>query len=804
MQNLYKVLFVILLLILSKAALQANLIAGGNISYRSIDSTNYLVTTRIFVLCGDSTFTPYDSLTISYANITYKMGMVLKTVTDVTGTYYNCPTGSKCNGTGTYGIKEYLYTTLINLSGSSCEVTVGWQGNNRPNFISTGQADKPTYIYALINKCVANSSVHPTLTPHFINPVGQDIVMSVGFIDTIDNDSTGFRLIHSLAGPNSPINFSGGGLSVESPVAYLGLPNRFLQLPAGFHFDSMTSQISYRPTKQYESGVICIEATEFRRINGTMIVIGKTMLEHLVTTIPSPSNKTPKLTGSPTYSVCAGKEIFIPFTPTDPDTDDTLRMEWNNGIKNATFTINQNGKYPTGTFCWTPTQADIRNWPHYFTVRVNDDECGPNAKTTRVFGITVYPEPDSAFIEVEKKEVKCSQFLLKMKLGANSTVKRKIVATGGTILALSQDSVLINYDSSGWFPYTVTTTFNNSCSFVTKDSVFIQLPYHLTINKTADTSVCPADTFTLTVSPKIGTPPYIHQWTSINHVGTSYQTAITQPKTYIINTTDSIGCLVIDTIKTGVFVKGKVTITSPDSVCNNHTPYSITGLPAGGQWNAPMGSIIGDSLLPHILPIGRSKIYYETLDSNGCAIKDSAVIVALQAPTVSLTTDTLYGHPPVQVNFEGTATPKAIRWRWEIFTADSAFADTTIVGDSTYAHTFNDTGKYSMRLTAYTANCQNTTSGTHQIIVGPLAWVGYHTSEQLKIYPNPAKDVFTVQLLNGETVKSITLTDVTGKAINGVTVMGNNVLLQRVDAGFYLLKIVTDNHHLYKATLIVE
>lgn len=803
MQNLYKVLLVVLLLILSKAPLQANLIAGGNISYRATDSVNYLVTTRIFVLCDDSTFIPYDSLTISYANTTYKTVMTLQTITDVTGTYYNCPTGSKCKGTGTYGVKQYLYTTLINLSGSSCEVTVGWQGNNRPNFISTGQADKPTYIYALINKCVGNNSVHPTLTPHFINPVGQDLSMSVGFIDTIDNDSIGFRLVHPLTGPGSNAYHS-GSWSATKPLSFLGFPNANLTSPAGFRFDSATSHIYFRPTKINEVGIITIEALEYRRINGTMTIVGKTMLEHIVFINNSPNNSAPKIFPPFNFGVCAGQTLCITIPSNDPDTDDTLRMEWNNGIKNATFTINQNGKYPTGTFCWTPTQADIRNWPHYFEVRVNDDECGPNAKTTRIFGITVYPEPDSAFIEVEKKEVKCSQFLLKMKLGANSTVKRKIVATGGTILALSQDSVLINFDSSGWFPYTVTTTFNNSCSFVTKDSVFIQLPYHLTINKTADTSVCPADTFTLTVSPKIGTAPYIHQWTSINHVGTSYQTAITQPQTYIIYTTDSMGCFVIDTIKAGVFVKGKVTIIKPDSVCSNHTPYVITGLPAGGQWIAPAGSIVGDSLLPHILPIGRSKIYYETLDSNGCAIKDSAVIVALQAPTVSLTTDTLYGHPPVQVNFEGTATPKAMRWRWEIFTTDSAFADTTIVGDSSYAHTFNDTGKYGMRLTAYTANCQNTTSGTHQIIVGPLAWAGYHTSEQLKIYPNPAKDIFKVQLLNGEAIKSITLTDVTGKVINGVTVMGNNVQLQRVDAGFYLLKIITDNHHLYKATLIVE
>lgn len=803
MQKFYKALLVVLLFILSKITLQANLIAGGNISYRAVDSVNYLITTRIFVLCGDSTFTPFDSLTISYGNTTYKMGMLLQTVTDVTGTYYNCPTGSKCNGTGMYGVKEYLYTNLINLSGSNCEVTVGWQGNNRYSNITTGQADKPTYIYALINRCVINNSVHPTLTPHFINQVGQDLSMSVGFIDTIDNDSMGFRLIAPLIGPNSAANYS-GSWSPSRPLSFLGFPNTGLNSPAGFHFDSTTSQLSFRPTKQSEAAIICIEATEYRLINGTMAAIGKTIMEHLVMIFPTPNNKTPKLAGLPTFGVCAGKEICIPFTSTDADTDDTLRMEWNGGIKNATFTINQNGKRPTGTFCWTPTQADIRNWPHYFTVRVNDDECGPNAKTTRVLGITVYPEPDSAFLEIEKKEVKCSQFLLKMKRGANSTVKRNIVTTGGTVLAHSQDSVLINFDSSGWFPYTVTTTFNNSCSFVHKDSVFIQLPYHLTINKTADTSVCPADTFTLNISPKIGTPPYTHQWAPINHLGTSYQTAITQPKTYIIYTTDSMGCFVIDTIKAGVYVKGKVTITCPDSVCSNHTPYAIAGLPAGGQWIAPIGSIVGDSLLPQMALIGRTKIHYETLDSNGCAVKDSTTVVALQAPAVSFITDTLYGHPPVQVSFEGTATPKALRWRWELFTADSTLADTTIVGDSMYKHTFIDTGKYAIRLTAYTSYCQSTTVGNQQIIVGPLASVKPTGASKLNVYPNPAKNAFTVELLNGETIKSITVTDITGKTINGVMVTGNNVYLQNVEAGVYLLIISTDSNTLYKASLRIE
>ncbi len=729
--------------------------------------------------------------------------MALQTITDVTGTYYNCPTGSKCNGTGTYGVKEYLYTNLINLSDSSCEVTVGWQGDNRYSNISTGQAYTPTYLYALINKCFGNNSLHTTLTPHFINPVGQDLSMSTGFIDTIDNDSMGFRLISPRSGPSTFVNHS-GSWSPSKPLSFLGFPNPILPLPAGFHFDSTTSELRCRPTKQNEVAIICIEAIEYRKINGTMTVVGKTMLEHLVIIAPSPNNKVPKFYNPQLSNVCAGKELCFTIETDDADIGDTLRLEWNKGIKNATFIVNQNGKRPTSTFCWTPTQADIRNWPHYFTVRVNDDECGPNAKTTRVFGITVYPEPDSAFLEIEKTEVKCSQFLLKMKLGATSTVKRKIVTTGGTVLALSQDSVLVNFDSSGWLHYTVTTTFNNSCSFVNKDSVFIQLPYQLMLYKTADTSVCPADTFTLAIAPQNGTSPYTHQWTTINHVGTSYQTAITQPKTYIIFTTDSIGCLVIDTIKAGVFVKGKAIIIAPDSICSNHTPYPVSGLPVGGQWTAPQGSIVNDSLLPHTLPIGRTKIYYETLDSNSCTVKDSTIITALQAPSVSFTTDTLYGHPPAQIHFTGTAAPKALRWHWELFTADSAFADTTIVGDSIYTHTFTDTGRYTTRLTAYTANCQKTTTASGQIILGPLASVSSYDTEQLKIYPNPAKNIFTVQLLNGDTIQSIMITDVTGKAINGLLVMGNNVHLQNVDAGFYLLQIVTTNHNFYKATLIIE
>ena len=64
--------------------------------------------------------------------------------------------------------------------------------------------------------------------------------------------------------------------------------------------------------------------------------------------------------------------ITFTINSNDANAGQTVQMNWNGGIAGATFTT-AGLPFPTGTFNWTPTVADIGT--NNFTVTVTDDAC---------------------------------------------------------------------------------------------------------------------------------------------------------------------------------------------------------------------------------------------------------------------------------------------------------------------------------------------------------------------------------------------------------------------------------------------
>ncbi|HRD51888.1 MAG TPA: hypothetical protein PKY96_04495, partial [Flavobacteriales bacterium] len=93
-------------------------------------------------------------------------------------------------------------------------------------------------------------------------------------------------------------------------------------------------------------------------------------------------------TGAYTYDVCAGVPFCFTVNSSDADNGQTVTMNWNNGIPGATFTTTA-GPLPVGTFCWTPTTADIG--PNLFSVTVQDNACPLVGQNNFGFAIQVTP-----------------------------------------------------------------------------------------------------------------------------------------------------------------------------------------------------------------------------------------------------------------------------------------------------------------------------------------------------------------------------------------------------------------------------
>jgi hypothetical protein len=82
-------------------------------------------------------------------------------------------------------------------------------------------------------------------------------------------------------------------------------------------------------------------------------------------------------------TICVGVQYTFTITSDDAD-DDNVTMSWRGEIAGAGFSIANNNSanpFPTGTFTWTATQADLGN--HSYTVTLQDDACPVN-------GINIY------------------------------------------------------------------------------------------------------------------------------------------------------------------------------------------------------------------------------------------------------------------------------------------------------------------------------------------------------------------------------------------------------------------------------
>lgn len=71
-------------------------------------------------------------------------------------------------------------------------------------------------------------------------------------------------------------------------------------------------------------------------------------------------------------------------------------------------------------------------------------------------------------------------------------------------------------------------------------------------------------------------------------------------------------------------------------------------------------------------------------------------------------------------------------------------------------------------------------------------------ANNIKIYPNPVTNILTVETLDKSFVKSIEISEMTGKIIYSSNLENNTIDLSFLDRGFYSIKLDNDNTKTYK------
>ncbi|MBI1221985.1 MAG: T9SS type B sorting domain-containing protein [Bacteroidetes bacterium] len=625
-------LFIGLVGSLQKAS--ASHLMGSDIIYRCLGNGKYEITVRVYRDCNGIPLSqsPIVVSCLSGGSTSFSVTNQTKvSVRDITGLDPNCPVQSRCSGTWTYGVEEHVFRATIDLSNySCCEWSLSWSQSARNGGITTGQAGQNFYTYAVLNKCVTpcNSSPDFTNPPVAIICYNQDFVFNNGALDTIDvGDSLSYSFAPALTGPNTSATYN-SPYSYLRPICFFGMPNAGLSSPGGIHLDPVTGDLSFRPTCQNQIAVVVIEVKEWRMVNGVMTVVGVTRRDMQIIVIPCPYNKVPKILPPYVTQACAGQQTCITIGTNDEDANDTVRISWNRGIRNATFT-NNNGsvKHASGEVCWTPTENDISNIPYTFTITAKDNSCNPlPGQSVRAFSVFVRETPDA---DIFSKVLSCG------KVAIDHTPKKNYA--GYSFYYIIRDSLNhvawsgntktdTAFLQPGWHTLYLNMKTTTPCFNVAIDSLFI--PEFVQVDLGKDTFVCNGLPIELKSKTLHGNAPYSYEWIRMTDTGASgvldtlpdYTVNNDSLETYALRILDGNGCRNYDTIQVGWFKRPEFNLGPDQRICNG----SVVAITAQPDSTSTYSFLWSTGASSDAIDIRDSNTYWVIVtDSMGCWFSDS-------------------------------------------------------------------------------------------------------------------------------------------------------------------------------------
>ncbi len=412
----------LLIVLLSSNFLSGSHMMGTEISYNHISGKKYHFTVKIYRDCRGIAFnTPKFTVMLGSngndACGTFNVTANRTRITDITPV---CSTTTKpCYPVNTYGtgkgVEEHIYEmtldlamydSILSLSGC-CEFTLAVGQCCRNGAITTGPAGEDFNATATINFCnlgnAADNSPLNTNYPVIFACCNQPYQYNQGTIDTLDNDSLIYRLVHCIGAlPNFSVKYA-LPFSYKFPFTpYCDTPGKVncaadpnADPPEGFYFDTMNGEMVFYPINCSEVSVFAVEVVQFRKFSGTYKYIGKTRRDIQLIVENCANNFTPVIRGKREHHICEGDTICFKISTRDSfasgQTDtNRVRMNWNHGIPGGHFTVaDTSAMEPEAEFCWIAGSGTASQKPYNFTVHAWDDNCPMYAETYKGFSIYV-------------------------------------------------------------------------------------------------------------------------------------------------------------------------------------------------------------------------------------------------------------------------------------------------------------------------------------------------------------------------------------------------------------------------------
>ena len=636
---------------------------GGDLTYKCIGQDSFLVRLALYRDCSGISMGTQHTVRFSSPGCTDILVTVLLVPgsgKDITPLCPNWP--SPCSGGSSsqlpVGVEEYIYEGILVIPPSStCEKwLMSWTSCCRNPAITTisSPGSQSFYIHGDLYRgtaggndpnCPRNSSPRFANVPVPFVCVGQDFFYNHGVIDP-DGDSLHFSLV-----PCRTTN-------VSTSVPYISplTATQPLQSVTPITIDPRTGTIRFTPSTT-QVGVLCVRVEEYR--NG--VKIGEVIRDIQIIVI-SCNNQPPIATpinGGTKFdtAICPGQGISFDILSSDPTPFQTVTMTWNQGIPGATYNISA-GQYPTGTFSWNPTTADIGF--HFFTVTVKDDGCPIIAQNTFAYSI-----------EVRDPQIRVPNDLA--------------ICDGGIIgFDSSQVWMSVDFNQYTWTPATgvanpnqLYTTFNPTVSttytitatngFCTAtDTLRVNVDAKPTISITPPQPICLGDSGTITVTGNAA----IYTWSN-GMTGATIKVAPTQSRQYIVKAESAFGCVSFDTT-TLIVNPPPIANAGPDkSVCVGNSVL-LSGSGTGNQFRWEPAALLNNPNIaePAATPATPGATVGFTLtvtDANGCSSTDDMSVFVLDLPQLNVTPDTVVNYGESIILTSGYPGASAYLWQPDLY-----------------------------------------------------------------------------------------------------------------------------------------
>ena len=513
---------------------------------------------------------------------------------------------TQCQG-GTYpGVQEWVYRNTLTVSPAT-DWVFSFALCCRNAAITTIQnpGGQDIYVEATLDNLNFPCNSSPTFTTKPIPFVClyQNYTFNNGAGDP-DGDFLTYELITPMNGPNSTVTYNFPYTATQP-----------LTTNPAMGFDTITGDINMKPG-MLEVTILAVKVKQWRNNQLTGTVIRDIQLRTMNCNNSYPYINGINGSGAYMTTACAGNNISFNIFTSDPDSTQTITLTWNNGISGATFTVS-GGQFPTGTFSWTPTMADIGT--HCFTVTINDNNCPINGVLTYAICLVVY----GVTTNVTTTSANCG--------ASNGTAFAS--ASGGTApysylwLPCGCNNNPLNGLQSG--TYTVIVTDSQGCTG-TDTGIVNNGAAPGNVNMTSTSVSCfGGSNGTATANANGGQPPYTYLWS--NGSTTSSITGLASG-TYTVLVTTSQGCTKTDPVTITNPTQLSVSVIQNDALCHGMSNGSASVNPSGGTppysylWN-------NGSTTQSVTGLSSGNYFVTVTDREGC-VDVQNIYVGQPAPLV--------------------------------------------------------------------------------------------------------------------------------------------------------------------------